>query len=561
MIQSVQLSRLHASPFNPRPDLGDLSELTDSIREVGVLQPPLARPNADDGFELVFGHRRKAAAAAAGLTEIAVDVRELDDREVLLAQLAENAHRCDVHPVHEAEHLRRLHEEHQVPVDELAAKVGKSKGYVYARLKLCSLSKAARKAALKGELSAAIALMVARIPAAKLQNAALEQLKKGRWGEPYTTENARRLIRDEYMLRLADADFDITDAELVPVAGACTTCPHRTGAQPELFTDVDSPDLCTNPPCFDSKREVSWKRRSAEARAKGLRVLTAKETKEVLGGPSWKEPEGHVDLDQRAPYTVDPKSRTWRRLLGARAVKGEVVLARDEDGHVRELFDKKRARELLKEKRPELTKARASSSGISDSERKQREEAKAHRHAAEAALGEVVDAVEKGGAIEVAALADYWRLVVGELLEGGWSDVVRVVAKRRGLDVPKQQRAEEVLQAELKTMTAAQLAALLLELICTRRLYSSWVRDKDARLKAACELLGVDWAKHKREGKKATAPARRKKKAPAKPKAGKKANATKSSRGHPRAANDAGTVKTTSTEVRSRKAKRKAATS
>lgn len=548
MIQTIALKKLHDSPFNPRADLGDLSELTDSIRAVGMLQRPLARPTGK-AFELVFGHRRKAAAAAAGLTEIDVDVRELDDREVLLAQLAENAQRTDVHPIWEAEHFRRLHEDHGVPVEDLAAKVGKSKAYVYGRLKLCGLSGAAHKAALADEISTAVALMIARIPAVKLQNEALEKIKGGFYGnaqEPFTTAEARRLIHDEFMLRLADADFDIADADLVPAAGPCTTCPHRTGAQPELFTDVDSPDLCTNPPCFEAKRELNWKRRADEARAKGLKVLSDNEAKQVLGSASWREPAGHVDLDRKAPFHVDPKQRTWRRLLGAKTVKEELVLGRDQHGSVHELLDQKRAKELLKEKRPELAQAR--SSGLSDAERTQREEAKAHRKAAEAALGEIVAAVERDGAVEVAALADYWRLVVGVLIDAAGNDTARDVAKRRGLEVPKQQRADAVLQAELKTMNAAQLAALQLEIVCSRNLYTTWVRDKDATLKAACTLLGVDWAKHKREGKKAAAPARRKPKAPPKPKAGK---------GEPTIKATDGTVKTTSAEVRRKKAKRK----
>lgn len=126
----VAITDIHPSPSNPRKNLGDLTELIASVKRHGVLQPVLARPN-NKGFELVSGHRRLAATKAAGLKEIPCIVREINDREVLEIQLVENCQRVDIHPLEEADAYQQLHAIHNVDIDALAAKVGKSKAYVY----------------------------------------------------------------------------------------------------------------------------------------------------------------------------------------------------------------------------------------------------------------------------------------------------------------------------------------------------------------------------------------------------------------------------------------------
>jgi ParB/RepB/Spo0J family partition protein len=133
------------------------------------LQPLLARPLGDGGFELVFGHRRLRAAKLAGVASAPVMVRQLDDKEVLEEQIIENAQRDDIHPLEEAEGYERLHEQHGYSVDEIAAKVGKSRAFVYARMKLRALCPAAMEAFYGGKLTAATALYVARIPGEKLR--------------------------------------------------------------------------------------------------------------------------------------------------------------------------------------------------------------------------------------------------------------------------------------------------------------------------------------------------------------------------------------------------------
>lgn len=168
-ITTLPLGEIAESKLNPRRDFAKepLDELTESIRKVGVLQPVLVRPspkaNGKAKYELVAGHRRVRAAAAAGLAEIPVTVRELTDEQVLEAMVIENLHRADLHPLEEAEGYRKLHEEYKHSVEDLAAKVGKSVAYVYARLKLCELTKEAKKAFLEDRITAGHAVLLARL--------------------------------------------------------------------------------------------------------------------------------------------------------------------------------------------------------------------------------------------------------------------------------------------------------------------------------------------------------------------------------------------------------------
>lgn len=151
------------SPSNPRKDYGDLSDLVESIRQQGVLQPVLARPKGDR-FELVYGHRRYRAALKAGLEVLPANVREMTDQEVLEVQLVENAQRADIHPLEEADGYKRLHTEHGLSVEKIAERVGKSKAAVYAAMKLAELVEPAlREAFLKNKLPSSTALLVARL--------------------------------------------------------------------------------------------------------------------------------------------------------------------------------------------------------------------------------------------------------------------------------------------------------------------------------------------------------------------------------------------------------------
>ena len=298
-------------------DKVQLDELTKSIATHGVLQPIIVRPlnGAGDGYQLVAGERRMMAVAAAELKLIPAIVRELTDEQVIEVQLIENLQRQDLHPMQEAEGYQELMTKHGHPIQELHVRVGKSRSYVYGRLKLLSLCKSARKAFYTDKISASVALLVARIPGDTLQRQVLADVANPHY--PISFRRAKEIVHDRYMLRLHRAPFPAADAKLVPKAGACGNCPKRTGNQPELFGDVKSADVCTDPTCFKAKAQAHGKRSIAAARRAGQPVLTGKDAKSVAPHGDDRYLRGYALLDEK--NWSDPKSRKNRQIIGPNA--------------------------------------------------------------------------------------------------------------------------------------------------------------------------------------------------------------------------------------------------
>jgi ParB/RepB/Spo0J family partition protein len=319
-IHAIALSELKVSNTGSQAerrahfDKGAIAELAASIKEVGLLMPILARP-VNGHYEVVAGERRYLAAKHAGLAFINVSVRTLSDEQVLEIQLIENLQREGLHELAEAEGYEAL-QKFGHSANEIADKVGKSKAYVYARMKLLALTKESRKAFYEGKLNASTALLLARIPVDAVQKEALKKITTERWGgNLMSVREAQELIHREYMTRLSDAGFPTEDAELVPAAGVCSACPKRTGNQPELFDDIKGADVCTDPTCFKAKREAHAARAIAQAKEIGQKVISGKEAKKVAPyGTDSHNLHGFKALDAKS--YEDPKGRTVRQLLG-----------------------------------------------------------------------------------------------------------------------------------------------------------------------------------------------------------------------------------------------------
>lgn len=278
---SIDLIRPSASNPRKRFDQAALEELANSIKQSGLGQPILVRPLANidsdvpDRVEIVAGERRYRASKLAGLTTIPAMVRDMTDAEVLEFQLVENLQREDVHPIEEAEGYERLMKEHKFTADECAEKVGKSRSYIYGRLKFCALADNVRTAFYEGKLNASTALLIARIPVHALQIKATSEIISWNGSDTMSYRRALEHIQDRYMLELQSAPFSIRDAKLVPGAGACDACPKRTGNQPELFKDVDSADMCTDPDCFAAKHQAGNEKTLSVATKKGTPIIEA----------------------------------------------------------------------------------------------------------------------------------------------------------------------------------------------------------------------------------------------------------------------------------------------
>jgi len=140
-LRYIPLLKIALNPYQPREDFSgeQLQELSDSIRQHGVLQPIVVRPKGKNTYELVAGERRFRAATNAGLSEIPAVVRDIDDRSSLAIALIENIQRQELNPVESARAYQRLLSEFQLTQVELAQEVGKSQPSIANSLRLLQL--------------------------------------------------------------------------------------------------------------------------------------------------------------------------------------------------------------------------------------------------------------------------------------------------------------------------------------------------------------------------------------------------------------------------------------
>ncbi|MBD2748176.1 ParB/RepB/Spo0J family partition protein [Microvirga sp. BT688] len=156
--RSVPVEFLRANPRNPRKvfDDTDLSELTQSIKDRGIIQPIVVRPfaNTNNQFEIVAGERRWRAAQKAGLHKVPVVVVEIDDKTSLEYAILENVQRADLNPIEEAEGYSRLMAEFSYTQENLSKIIGKSRSHIANMLRLTELPTPVRKLLIDRKLTA-----------------------------------------------------------------------------------------------------------------------------------------------------------------------------------------------------------------------------------------------------------------------------------------------------------------------------------------------------------------------------------------------------------------------
>jgi ParB family chromosome partitioning protein len=137
-IRNIAVDRVDPNPNQPRlaMDKTGLEELTASVREHGVLQPILVRPETGNRYQLIAGERRWRAASAAGLQVIPALIEEIDDETALEIAVIENLQREDLSPLDEAMIYAKMIHQHGYSIRKLAQKLGKDKGYLENRLRL-----------------------------------------------------------------------------------------------------------------------------------------------------------------------------------------------------------------------------------------------------------------------------------------------------------------------------------------------------------------------------------------------------------------------------------------
>ncbi|MBO6724542.1 MAG: ParB/RepB/Spo0J family partition protein [Rhizobiaceae bacterium] len=211
----VPIAFIAPNPRNPRRTFADadLADLAQSIREHGIVQPVVVRPTADaERYEIIAGERRWRAAQRAGVTDIPVIIRDVDDRVALELAIIENVQRADLNPVEEANGYQQLIDEHNYTQADLAQVIGKSRSHVANTLRLLKLPTVIQDLLVDGTLSAGHArtLVTAEDPAGL----------------------AKRIVEDGLSVRQAEALAQTQDGR--------DPAPERKSASAEQTKDADT---------------------------------------------------------------------------------------------------------------------------------------------------------------------------------------------------------------------------------------------------------------------------------------------------------------------------------
>jgi len=152
----VNVNSIKPNPRQPRTVFDDesLTELAASIKEIGILQPPVVRKVSENQYELIMGERRLRAAKLAGLTSIPVIIRETSDNELLREALIENIHRSNLNSLEEAAAYSQMLDDFGLTHDELAKRIGKSRPVITNTLRLLNLPPTVQKKLASGAISA-----------------------------------------------------------------------------------------------------------------------------------------------------------------------------------------------------------------------------------------------------------------------------------------------------------------------------------------------------------------------------------------------------------------------
>lgn len=154
-IWKIAVEKLHPNEFQPRQKFNKdtLKELASSIKDKGILQPIIARRHASGALEIISGERRWRAAQMAGLQEVPVIIRTVNDQDSLELAIIENIQREDLNPIDEAEAYQRLAQEFKLTQQQIAEKVGKERATIANALRLLLLADPVRDMLVNHELS------------------------------------------------------------------------------------------------------------------------------------------------------------------------------------------------------------------------------------------------------------------------------------------------------------------------------------------------------------------------------------------------------------------------
>lgn len=191
----IPITEIEPNRSQPRTDFDEsaLNELAESISQHGVLQPLLVRPMPNGTYQIVAGERRWRASRIAGLTELPVVIRQLDDEEVMLLALIENLQREQLNPLEEAEGYKTLRDEYGLTQENIAQRVGKSRPAVANALRLLSLPENITDLLRDNSISTGHAKVLLSIPDAEKQKQLAELIVRNELSVRETEKQATLL--------------------------------------------------------------------------------------------------------------------------------------------------------------------------------------------------------------------------------------------------------------------------------------------------------------------------------------------------------------------------------
>jgi ParB family chromosome partitioning protein len=240
---TLPIEYLQRGKFQPRKDMNPekLQELADSIKAQGIIQPIIVRKIGDDKYEIVAGERRWRAAQLAGLQQVPVVVKDIDDRATMAIALIENIQRQDLNPLEEAEALRRLLDEYGMTHQQLADAVGKSRVTVTNLLRLMDLHPDVKKLLINGQLEMGHARALLSLDGVK-QVAAAQKIAR----EELTVRAAEKLVKDAQeeakpqKIKTIDKDTLRLQDELTAKLGAKVVIEHKDNGTGKLVISYAS---------------------------------------------------------------------------------------------------------------------------------------------------------------------------------------------------------------------------------------------------------------------------------------------------------------------------------
>ena len=179
-LAQLSVNNIVRDPHQPRKDLGDITDLKNSIQEHGIVQPIVVSPLDPSRYLLIAGERRLTATVELGMATIPALIRTVHDHQRLELQLVENLHRKDLNPFEEAQGFKRLIEEFNLTQEQVGQRVSKSVASVNQTLRILDLPEMIRQNFQTSEkISKSVLLEIAKQPSIDQQLRLWEQAKKG----------------------------------------------------------------------------------------------------------------------------------------------------------------------------------------------------------------------------------------------------------------------------------------------------------------------------------------------------------------------------------------------